>query len=211
MYKTLATATYILAVATAVQAQDVRITTFKSDSTFSLNGITFTVTRDQNTDAILEGEFARTARACPPDCLQPLTLASGAETYGELEVMKFLETTVTNGNGLLVDARTPQDFGAVAIPGAVNVPSVTLVPENRFRPDILRALGGVDIAGGGMDFSNAMELTVYSGGVWSNEAPAAINNLIEAGYPVEKIHYYRGGVQAWMHVGLSTISSSNPG
>lgn len=211
MIRTIATATCILAAGTMAQAQDVRITTFKSESTFSLNGITFTVTRDQNTNAVLEGEFTRTSRACPPHCLQPISLGSGVETFGELEVMSYLETSVSDGIGLLVDARSPQEFAISAIPGSVNVPFITLAAENRFRPDILRALGAVDVAGGAMDFSGAMDLAVYSGGVWSNDAPMAIQNLIEAGYPAEKIHYYRGGMQAWTHVGLSTISSANPG
>lgn len=27
--------------------------------------------------------------------------------------------------------------------------------------------------------------------------------MIEAGYPAEKIHYYRGGMQVWRMLGLS--------
>lgn len=211
MIKAIAAVTCILASATAAQAQDVRITTFKSDSTFSLNGITFTVTRDQNTNAVLEGEFRLTSRACPPNCLQPLVIADGVETFGELEVLSYLETAVTQNTGLLIDARAPQDFSNSAIPGAVNVPAVTLMPENRFRGDILRALGAIELDDDVMDYTAALELTFYSGGVWSADAPTAIKNLIEAGYPAEKIHYYRGGLQAWTHVGLSTITSSNPG
>lgn len=211
MIKSLATATYILAAGSAVQAQDVRMTTFKSESTFSLNGTTFTVTRNQDTNAVLDGDFTRTSRACPPNCLQPVRIADGVETFGELEVMSYLETIVTDGQGLLVDARTPQDFAAHAIPGAINVPVVTLTPDNRFLPDILRALGAESNPDGTMNFSGAMELALYSGGVWSNDAPTAIKNLIEAGYPAEKIRYYRGGMQAWLHLGLSTNSLSNPG
>lgn len=211
MIRSIATATCILGAGTTATAQDVRISTFKSESTFTLNGVTFTVTRDQNTNAVLEGEFARTSRACPPDCLQPMIVSDGVETFGELEVLSFLETDVTDGRALLIDTRSPNDFANSAIPGAVNVPAVTLMPDNRFRPDILRALGAVGLAEEPMDFSDAMELAIYSGGVWSDNAPTAIKNLIDAGYPAEKIHYYRGGMQAWIHVGLSTITSSNPG
>jgi len=211
MTKPIATATFLLALSTAAHAQDVRITTFKSESTFSLNGNTFTVSRNQNTNAVLEGTFALTSRACPPDCIQPLTVAEGVETLGELEVLSYLETDVTNGLGLLIDARTPQEFTTDAIPGAVNIPFATLTPENRFRLDILRALGAKGATAEAMDFSSAMNLVLYSGGSWSNAAPAAIENLILAGYPAEKIHYYRGGLQAWKHVGLTTITSNNPG
>lgn len=195
----------------AASAQDVRITTFKTQSTFTLNGTTFTVTRNQDTNALLEGEFRRTARACPPECLQPITAAPGVETFAELEVLTFLETTVSNGNGLLIDIRPPQQFSASAIPGAVNVPGTTLTAENQFRPDILRALGAVDQADGSMTYSGAMTLTIYGGGPWSAAATTVIADLLEAGYPANKLNYYRGGLQAWTHAGLSTVPSSNPG
>ena len=211
MIKSITMAACFLATVSAVQAQDVRITTFKTESTFSLNGTTFSITRDQNPNAVLEGEFARTSRACPPNCLQPMVIADGVKTLGELEVLRFLETTTTDGRGLLVDVRSPQDFANAAIPGAVNVPVVTLMPENRFRPDIFRALGATPLEGDAIDFSDAMELAFYSGGVWSAEASTAIRNLLDAGYPSEKLYFYRGGMQAWVHVGLSTTSSSNPG
>ena len=190
-------------VASSAAAQDVRITTFKDDSTFILNGRTFTVTRDQNTAARLPDAFALTSRACPPNCIQPMIAATGVATYGELEVLGFLETKVTDGAGLLLDVRDPAVFGTGSIPGAVNVPFMTLGDENRFRNDILRALGAVDGTGDVLDFSDAMSLTVFSGGVWSSDARAAINNLLSAGYPANKLSYYRGGMQAWVHVGLT--------
>jgi len=199
------------AYATSAMAQNVRITTFKSESTFTLNGQTFTVSRDTDTTATLQGEFALTSRACPPDCLQPLVAADGVATFGELEVLSFLEDRVTDGTGLLLDARAPVDFAVGHIPGAVNVPVTTLVPENRFRVDILRALGAEPNADGTLDFSNAMALTFYSGGVWSDDAPTAIDQLILAGYPANKLFYYRGGMQAWLHVGLTAITPQNPG
>lgn len=189
--------------ATTAAAQDVRITTFKEDSTFTLNGRSFTVTRDQNTAAVLQGDFTRTSRACPPNCIQPMIAATGVATYGELEVLGFLETKVSDGAGLLLDVRDPSAFGTASIPGAVNVPFMTLTEENRFRDDILRALGAVDADNGALDFSNAMSLTVFSGGVWSGDAPTAIKHLLSAGYPANKLSYFRGGMQAWLHVGLT--------
>lgn len=196
--------------ATAGCAQDVRITTFKSDSTFSLNGQTFTVSRDQNTGATLREEYALTSRACPPNCIQPLIVATGVETFAELEVLKFLEDHVTGGTGLLIDARSPADYASGSIPGSVNVPFPTLSPENRFRDDILRALGAVDQGAETLDFSNAMMLALYSGGPWSDDAPTAIESLLAAGYPAEKLFYFRGGIQAWLHVGLTIQQSQNP-
>ncbi|MCF2905834.1 rhodanese-like domain-containing protein [Octadecabacter sp. CECT 8868] len=198
-----------LVIGSAVEAQDVRITTFKSDSTFTLNGRTFTVSRDQNRDNILTGEFARTSRACPPNCLQPMTAADGVATVGELEVLDFLENEVTDGRGLLLDTRGADAFSSSSILGAVNVPYATLGSDNRYRTDILLALGAVRTSNGALDFQNAMSLTLFSGGVWSSDARTAVSNLIESGYPPEKLFYYRGGLQAWMHVGLTTQDSAN--
>jgi len=206
-----ATAACLTLVASMGSAQDVRITTFKAESTFTLNGQTFTISRDQNPNATLQGDFARTSRACPPNCLQPMTVAEGVMTLGEIEVLRYLESTVSEGTGLLLDARAPETFATGSIPGAINVPAATLHEENRFRNDILRALGAVSRTDGTLDFSAAMNLAVYSGGVWSNDAPLAVENLLAAGYPPEKIYYYRGGMQAWMHVGLTVQNHSNPG
>lgn len=209
--KQLALAATLVAAASSAMAQDVRITTFKGESTFSLNGRTFTISRNQDTRATVQGEFARTSRACPPDCLQPMSLADGVATFGELEVMTFLENVVSDGTGLLLDARAPADFARGSIPGAVNVPHTTLAADNRFRVDILRALGATPRADGTLDFTNAMALTLYSGGVWSSDAPSAIRDLLAAGYPPEKLSYYRGGMQAWVHVGLSVHFPQNRG
>ena len=200
-----------ISLGTAVSAQDVRISTFKTYSTFTLNGQTFTVTRDQDPNARLAGDFTRTSRACPPHCLQPMIVAEGVVTLGELEVMKFLENDVTGSTGLLLDTRSPADFALGSIPGSVNVPGETLAPDNRFRDDILRALGAVSRADDTLDFSGAMSLALYSGGNWSDAAPNAVEQLLAAGYPAEKLFYYRGGMQAWSHVGLTVHQSQNPG
>ena len=205
----------ILALAASIiapdaQAQDVRITTFKEDATFTLNGRTFTIARNQDMTAMVRGEFARTSRACPPDCIQPMVIADGVTTVGELEILAFLEDNVTNRTGLLLDTRGPAEFGTGSIPGAVNVPFETLSADNRYRDDILRALGAVDVAGG-LDFTNAMSLTLFSGGVWSSDAPDAVDYLLAAGYPPEKLFYYRGGLQAWVHVGMTLHQTQNPG
>jgi hypothetical protein len=58
--------------------------------------------------------------------------------------------------------------------------------ENRFRDDILRALGAVAQFDGSLDFTNALALTRYSGGVWSNDAPNAIRHLMAAGQPANR-------------------------
>ena len=187
----------------ATLAQDIRITTFKSDATFTLNGETFTISRIQDPNALLSGDFARVARPCPADCLQPMSAADGVTTFGELEVLDFLEDVVSIRQGLVLDTRIPDDFSTGSIPGAVNVPFMTLAADNRYRNDILRALGATAGPNDTLDFSGSMSLTLLGGGPWSANAPDAIDHLIAAGYPPEKLFYYRGGMQAWAHAGLT--------
>lgn len=200
-----------VAAGTAAQAQDVRITTFKSDSTFVLNGQTFTIARNQDTTAILQGDFARTSRECPPDCIQPMSAAAGVATIGELELLAFLETQAADGAGLLIDTRLPGSFAQGTVPSAVNIPFLTLAAENRFRDDILRALGAIEQADGTWDFSAALDLVLFCNGAWSKDAPTAVEHLTTAGYPADRLHYYRGGMQAWLGLGMTTRTAANPG
>ena len=169
------------------------------------------IARNPDPGHVITGEFARTSRACPPACIQPMRAARGVATMGELEVMDFLKANVSTSTGLLVDARLPADFAGGAIPGAVNVPTETLAPGNPYRPDILRALGARDVAGGQFDFSGALELMVYGDGPWSDTARLMIRNLLDAGYPPEKITYYRAGMQGWVSFGLTTARPQTQG
>lgn len=199
------------AAATPALADDVRITTFKEDSTFTLNGRTFTIARNQDTTARVPDDYALTSRACPPACIQPMSAGAGVATFGELEVIKFLENIVTEGNGLLIDARPTNDFASGAIPGAVNIPHVTVEETNRYRNDILRALGAQDAPFDSFTFDNAMALVIYADGPWSRDAVHAIKSLLDAGYPPEKLSFYRGGMQSWVQLGLTTVQTQTPG
>lgn len=192
----------LLAVATQANAQDVKITENMANARFAISGQVMTIERNQDQNHRIEGEFARTSRSCPPFCIQPVNIAEGVDLMGELEVIEFLQNQVQNGTGLLIDSRVPDWFAKGTIPGAVNVPFTTLDPENGFRDQILQALGA-QTASGGLDFSNALELALFCNGPWCEQSPRAIRNLLDAGYPAEKIHYYRGGMQNWLLLGLT--------
>lgn len=189
-------------VATYACAQDVNITVGKPQVDALINGQSIVIRREQDTTATLSGEFARTSRPCPDFCIQPMSVAKGVDPVAELEILKFVEAEMTKGTGLLLDARLPEWFAKGAIPAAVNVPFAALDPENPYAPDILRALGaeGSDDA---LDFSNARDLIVYGNGPWDAQGTRAVRHLIDAGYPASKIRNYRGGVQAWLHLGLT--------
>lgn len=193
-----------LSVATmsAATAQSVNITEDMADASYSVNGQNFSITRAHNPDHHLNGEYTKTSRECPPFCVHPMVAAPGVETMGELELINFLRGTVHDGEGLLLDARLPDWFAKATVPGAINVPFSTLEPTNSYRDDILVALGAAK-AGNGLDFSNALDLAIFGNGPWDDQAQRAVRNLIAAGYPAAKIHYYRGGMQMWLLLGLT--------
>jgi len=188
-------------------AQEVRITPDTSSFTIDLNGQIISIGRVQDSSHTIAPEFQKTSRPCPPFCIHPMSAGDGVQTVGELEVIDFLEKKVASGAGLLIDSRVPEWFAKGTLPGAVNVPFTTLESTNPYRDQILQALGAVR-AGEGWDFSRAYELTMFCNGPWCDQSPRAIRNLLDAGYPAEKINYYRGGMQVWLSLGL-TVQSPN--
>jgi rhodanese-related sulfurtransferase len=183
-------------------AQDVKITPDAAYRSIWVNGENIVIERIQDTSHRLETEFTKTSRPCPPFCIHPISAGKGVTTVGEIEVLDFLETKVSKGSGLLIDSRLPEWFAKGTIPGAVNVPFSTLEPENPYRDQILEALGARRL-GSRWDFSDALDLLMFCNGPWCDQSPRAIRNLTDAGYPPEKIQYYRGGMQLWLLLGLT--------
>lgn len=50
---------------------------------------------------------------------------------------------------------------------------------------------------GKWDFSSAKDVVVFCNGPACDQSPRAITALLAAGYPAEKLFYYRGGMQMW--------------
>lgn len=194
----------------ASYAQDVAITPDLSSAEFSINGQEIIIERNQDKDAVIDGAFAKTSRACPPFCIHPMSAGVGVETVGEIELIEFIDNYVEEGTGLLIDSRIPSWYAKGTIPGAVNVPFTALEPENEYRDEILQALGGVK-SEGTWDYTKATDLLLFCNGPWCDQSPRAIQNLISAGYPADKIRYYRGGIQLWLLLGLTTVSTAANG
>ena len=192
-------------IAGGAQAQNVRITQDMENRSFDLDGTRITIARVQNEANRLSSEFTKTSRPCPPFCIMPMSAGEGIETMGELEVLDFLEDHVAPGTGLLIDSRLPEWFGKGSIPGAINLPFSTLAADNPYRDEILQALGGVKV-GTGWDYSGAFKLAIFCNGPWCEQASIALTNLTTAGYPAEKLSYYRGGMQNWLQLGLTTTN-----
>lgn len=192
-----------------VAAQTVNITDQLADVRVTLNGTEIVIARNQDEAALLTGDFAKTSRPCPAFCIQPMSPVTAVPTVGELELLDFVQTKVAAGSGVLLDARLPEWAAKGTIPGAVNVPFPTLSKDNPLRNDILVALGAKPLGGDSFDFSAALDLMVFCNGAWSDQSVRALKALRAAGYPPEKLFYYRGGMQDWQNLGL-TVAGGQP-
>ncbi|OOY24015.1 sulfurtransferase [Thioclava sediminum] len=151
------------------------------------------IKRIQDNENKLEGDWAKTSRPCPSFCIQPMIPAPGVTPVGELEMMEFLK----DPNVVVVDGRVTRDFEGGAIPGAINIPYME-------APDRLGELGcQPDFEGFICDGEDVKSVALYCNGPWCGQSPTAARRMIEAGFPAEKIYYYRGGMQQWRLLGLT--------
>jgi len=173
------------------------------------NGKKVTIMRNQDTKNTVNPAFAKTSRKCPPFCIQPATLAPGVETIAEVEVIDYLKRMNGGDNTILViDSRTPDWVKRGTIPGAVNIPWTSLNPAKGADPisigEIMEDQFGAKQLEGLWDYSKAKTLVMFCNGMWCGQSPNNIKNLLKFGYPAHKIKWYRGGMQDWEILGLST-------
>ncbi|MDV7340916.1 rhodanese-like domain-containing protein [Terasakiella sp. A23] len=175
------------------QAQEVGIAKGISNVLVETDDGPIKIERNQDTNNLIAEDFAKTSRPCPPFCVQPMKVADGVETYGELEIVNFLK----NKEGMLIDARTEEWHFKGTIPSSVNIPYVEIAQ----RMDEL----GCDKSGKAWDCKGAKKVVLYCNGPWCGQSPVAIKALLRDGYPADKIKYYRGGMQAWHALGLTVV------
>ena len=173
------------------------------------NGKKVTIMRNQDQKNTVNKAFAKTSRKCPPFCIQPATLAPGVETIAEVEVIDYLKKMNAGDKSILViDSRTPDWVKRGTIPGAVNIPWTSLNPAKGADPisigEIMEDQFGAKQLEGLWDYSKAKTLVMFCNGMWCGQSPNNIKNLLKFGYPAHKIKWYRGGMQDWEILGLST-------
>ncbi len=167
------------------------------------------IMRNQNQKNTVNPAFAKTSRKCPPFCIQPSSLAPGVETIGEIEVLSYLRLIAEGDESILViDSRTPDWVAKGTIPGSINIPWTSLNPARGADPisigEILEDQLNAQNLEGLWDFSRAKTLVMFCNGMWCGESPNNIKNLLKFGYPAHKLKWYRGGMQDWEILGLTT-------
>jgi len=166
------------------------------------------IIREQDTKHTIDPAFAKTSRPCPPFCIQPMTLAPGIETIGELELIDYIRRRSEGEEDILIiDSRTPDWVARGTIPGAVNIPWTKLSPSQGASPfeieAILNGTFNVQESEGLWDFRDAKTLVLFCNGMWCGQSPTNIRSLLRFGYPAHKIKWYRGGMQAWETLGFN--------
>ena len=182
------------------------------------DGETIVVKRGHNPDARLPEAFQKTERGCPPFCVQPIEALPGVQTVGELEVLDYLKRMSAGDDSImLIDSRTPDWVMRGTIPGSVNVPwnnintdvggTFETPAEAEGLVHILADEFGADYDASTKkwDFSDAKTLILFCNGIWCPQSTANIKTLAGLGYPVHKLKWYRGGMQDWVSVGLTTV------
>lgn len=198
--KQLTFAALILAFGVPAGAQEVNISKgIASVTVVTPGGGEVTISRIQDTDAVIEGDFARIARPCPSFCIQPVSPAEGVTTIGEMEVLAALQ----DPGVIVVDSRVRPDWETGTIPGAVSIPYTEMI-------DRLGELGcELDFEGFVCEPETVSEVVLFCNGPWCGQSPTAIRRMIEAGYPADKISYYRWGMQGWRMLGLTVAGGES--
>ena len=152
-----------------------------------------TIMRNQDPDATINPKYAKTSRACPPFCIQPMQVAAGVTTVGEIELLEFAKS-----GGKLIDGRTIEWYLEGTIPSAINMPYTQMASR-------LAELGCLKGADTKWDCNKAEKVLLFCNGPWCGQSPMAIKAMLREGYPAEKILYYRGGMQTWNSLGLTVV------
>ena len=168
------------------------------------------IQRNQDQTNTIKERFQRTARRCPPFCIQPMHMPDGVETIGELEMLDYLRRSADGDKSILIiDSRGPSWLEHGTIPGSVNIHYKRLSRRAAAESDIAEIVAnqfGAERSEEFWNFRFAKTLVMFCNGPWCGQSPTNIRALLRIGYPPSKIKWYRGGMQAWETLGLTTVT-----
>ena len=195
--------TNIMLLSSVSTALEVRITEEIEFITVMHNDKPLVIQRNQDQNNMINPEFAKTSRPCPPFCIKPIIILDGVETIIELDMFEYLQ----NDDSVVIDSRTVAWVAKGSIPGSINLPWDIF---DNATDDVLQILlkeqFNVTIGNNNYYFDTAKTLVLFCNGPWCNQSPTSINSLLKLGYPKEKLKWYRGGMQSWESLGLTTVT-----
>lgn len=119
--------------------------------------------------------------------VQPIELAPGVRTIGELELIEHLQRGLP-----VIDTRLEHFHREATIPGARGIPHEQVLDHlDELDPNVPTAL-----------FCNGPQCAA---------TPDAIRTLLDAGHPAHAILYYRGGMHDWITLGYPTAPGAGDG
>jgi len=185
----------------SIFAKEALITDGILEVSIKKDGKTYTIKRD--VDKIPEA-YLKPLRGK----IAPMVIEKGIETLGELEVIDYFKKSEKDDSILLVDARTEDWYEKIHIPSAINVPYTNFTNKENAIETATLEFDVEKKKDGSLDFSKAKTLIIYCNGAWCAQSEMLIKkakfSLLKLGYPKDKIKYYRGGMQSWVTLGLST-------
>ena len=128
------------------------------------------------------------------------------ETIGELDMIEYVKQKSEDDDTLMIiDTRTP-NWVVISggIPTAINIPYTEFKNKEKALA-IMEDQLGVQIDDV-FNFTYAKTLVMYCNGIWCGQTPSAVKALLSYGYPAAKIKYFRGGMQNWKSLGLTTVN-----
>ncbi len=136
----------------------------------------------------------------------PMKLHEKIETYGEVEVLAFIKKMQHDNAMLFVDTRDEEWYEYRTIPGAINIHYVYITKPEVFKEEYKASLAklGISSAKKSLDFSQAKNILLFCNGAWCGQSPNMIKALLALGYPPEKIKWYRGGLDDWLGLSMTT-------
>lgn len=129
--------------------------------------------------------------------IRPMVPTPGVTPVGELEVIAALQDPAY----VVVDTRTVETQYGGTIPGSHNIPYNEIV-------DRLSEVGCVSTRGE-WTCEQALNVVLYCNGPNCGQSPTAMAAMVEAGFPANKLLFYRGGMLAWTSLGLTTRENTH--
>jgi len=136
----------------------------------------------------------------------PMKLHKDVETYGEIEVMHFIKEMQDDPSMLFIDTRDEEWYGYRTIPGAHNMHYVYMTMPEVFEEEHKASLKKLGIVqkDNTYDFTNAKTVLLFCNGAWCSQSPKMVKALLALGYPPQKIKWYRGGMDDWLGLSMTT-------